>query len=220
VSGPLVGEVLEKSRARWTARLVQIVLAERVNEKRVEVGEPPLAWPSQADIAKRAGGIDARTVRRHLAELERLGEIEDTGQRKGRGVKVWEVVPGGRTQVSRVDTEARGERAETAETPEPRTATPGRADASVHPGGHLRPVGRTGVSREPEVESEVESEVGTGTAADAAAMLSTSTSTSQVEERAQAIEELRAALRGSLEPKARAMAEHALGELEAGEVAA
>lgn len=211
MSGPLVGEVLASSKASPTARLVLIILAEAVNDKRLDAGLPAEAWLSQGKIAQRAGLSD-RQVRRRLAELKELGEIEDTGQRKGRGAVVWEIVPVGRTPASGVDTSVRGERADEHETEHVgRERPPGRTDATA-----LRTpasgVPRTPASTEPEGEPEVVEPEVIGTAANAAALQAP---ISPEEETAEALAELQSDLRdGDLSPKAKALAERKVAELE------
>lgn len=212
MSGPLVGEVLASSRARLGARLVLVVLAEAVNERRLKAGEPPEAWLSQGKIASRAGICD-RAVRRHLTELMRLGEIEDTGRRKGRGAVVWEIVPVGRTPASGVDASVRGENPEGGETEHVgRKRPPGRTDATADR-TPASAVPRTPASTEPEVEPEVLEPEVIGTAANAAAALTPSFSREE-EATAQTLEDTRAMLREeNLTGKYRASLERHVADL-------
>jgi hypothetical protein len=76
VSIKCVRAVLERSRARGTARLVLLVLAEHVGKN----GEP--AWPAVETIAAEAK-LSERQVQYRLRELQALGEIVDVTPAKG-----------------------------------------------------------------------------------------------------------------------------------------
>lgn len=69
-------DVWEHSPARGTARLIELYLADCVNEKHLRAGRPALAWASQRTIAK-ACRCERSTVQRALAELQKLGRISD-----------------------------------------------------------------------------------------------------------------------------------------------
>ncbi|HEY0188166.1 MAG TPA: helix-turn-helix domain-containing protein [Cellulomonas sp.] len=59
--------VLNHSRARGTAKLVLLGIANHDGDGG--------SWPTIATLARYAGGVDERTVRRSIGELEALGEI-------------------------------------------------------------------------------------------------------------------------------------------------
>lgn len=85
----------EHSGAWGSAFAVLAYLADRVYDERIEENHAALAWPSQATIARETRWSD-RTVARALKELVALGEIEDTGERRGRRHQetvVWAVLP-------------------------------------------------------------------------------------------------------------------------------
>jgi hypothetical protein len=100
VSYQAVKWVLDHSRAKGAARLVLIVLAEHANAN----GEN--TYPSVGTIARRAGltGVYSKgknkgkpwlgknTVRKALATLERLGEIEFTGETSERETRVYRLI--------------------------------------------------------------------------------------------------------------------------------
>jgi hypothetical protein len=88
--------VFEQSRSTGAARLVLLCLASYVAHEKWKRGEPPLAFPSQRTIAERCN-CSRSTVQLALRDLERLGEICDTGERRGgrggrRGPVVWELL--------------------------------------------------------------------------------------------------------------------------------
>lgn len=111
-----------RSRSKGMARYVGHLLCDYVNQSRAEAGYDWEAWPSQGTLAKKAN-CSSRAIRRALAELKRIGEIEDTGRFKGRGCRVYaitlpEPTPDGsvqgeesppRTEVSGVDGSVQGE---------------------------------------------------------------------------------------------------------------
>lgn len=83
-------EVIECSRQTKLRLLVLLELADAVNEQRLQAGYSMKAWPSQGLLAWRLNS-SRRSVARALEELEEAGEIQDTGERKGRGTVVWEI---------------------------------------------------------------------------------------------------------------------------------
>ena len=72
-----VAIALHHSRARGTAKLVLLGIANHDGDGG--------AWPSLATLAKYAGGVDPRNVRKALRELEVLGEIRTHLQAGGTG---------------------------------------------------------------------------------------------------------------------------------------
>lgn len=62
--------VLDRSRSKGTTRLVLVIIAEHAG------GPDHYAFPGIKTIARQAGGVTERTVKRSIAELEQLGEIE------------------------------------------------------------------------------------------------------------------------------------------------
>jgi len=92
MSHTAVKAVLDHSQAKGAVRLVALVYADAVKEKDVKLGRPWTAWPSQRRVAERAV-IAERTVRHALAELCALGEMRRTGELKGRGAVVYDLLP-------------------------------------------------------------------------------------------------------------------------------
>lgn len=82
--------VWEHSPATGNARLVELYLADRVNERSLRAGHPAIAWASQRTLAK-VCRCARSTVQEALEELQELGRITDTGQRKQRGTVMWEL---------------------------------------------------------------------------------------------------------------------------------
>ena len=74
--------VFETSPAKGNARLVELVLANAISDKKLKAGYPPLAWISQSTIACLCN-CSSNTVERALVELKKLGRIVDTGDRAG-----------------------------------------------------------------------------------------------------------------------------------------
>jgi hypothetical protein len=69
---------------------VLLALAAAVNQKDAERGWDWVAWPSQARIAFQLG-IGERQVRRRLANLKAAGDIRETGEIVGRGIRKYEI---------------------------------------------------------------------------------------------------------------------------------
>lgn len=164
-----------RSRSKGMARYVGHLLCDYVNQSRAEAGYDWEAWPSQGTLAKKAN-CSSRAIRRALAELKRIGEIEDTGRFKGRGCRVYaitlpEPTPDGsvqgeesppRTEVSGVDGSVQGEGVKSGQVgrdrPPGRTEAPGgRTEVSGGADGSVR-AGRTEASTEPEGNPEQEPE--------------------------------------------------------------
>jgi hypothetical protein len=76
---------------------VLLALAAAVNQKDVERGWDWVAWPSQARIAYELG-IGERQVRRRLANLKAAGDIRETGEIVGRGIRKYEITVGPRAR--------------------------------------------------------------------------------------------------------------------------
>lgn len=84
--------VFAQSRAKGNARLVLHALGDAVNHEQLRTGIAGAeAWVSQVKLAKLCN-CKRDTVRAGLDELVALGEIEDTGERKGREVIVWRIL--------------------------------------------------------------------------------------------------------------------------------
>jgi hypothetical protein len=91
----LVDAVFRQSQATGRARLVLLALAHSASHENWTKYRQADAWTSQPRLAEMCGitGKDAtREVRRHLEALAELGEIRWTGEVKGRGSKVWELL--------------------------------------------------------------------------------------------------------------------------------
>lgn len=69
MSVKIVQQVFERSLSKGNDRLVLIAIADEAND------EGTNAWPSLDTIAFKAGGIDERTARRCIRNLEELGEL-------------------------------------------------------------------------------------------------------------------------------------------------
>lgn len=80
------------SRSKGTARLVLLGLAWHVSEERLQLGEPWICWPGW-DTLMRRGNCSRTGLYEALQRLIELGEIADYGERRRRGVVVWEVLP-------------------------------------------------------------------------------------------------------------------------------
>lgn len=74
---------IRQDAGTMSARLALIVLAHHANAH----GQ---AWPSLVTIAQ-SGGMDVRSARRAIAELQARGLIFDTGKRRGASgrVRIW-----------------------------------------------------------------------------------------------------------------------------------
>lgn len=82
--------VWERSHASANNLAVLLCLADHVNDRKAKEGERWLAWPSQARLVARCNCSD-RAIRRALSQLEAAGEIIDTGEFVGHGIKVYEI---------------------------------------------------------------------------------------------------------------------------------
>ena len=69
MSVKIMQQVFERSASKGNDRLVLLALADEAND------EGTNAWPSINTIAFKAGGIDERTARRCIRNLEELGEL-------------------------------------------------------------------------------------------------------------------------------------------------
>lgn len=79
--------VFEHSKSRLGDRLVLLALADYAHDTGAN------AYPSIDTLAEKAL-VDRRTVQRSLAELQRLGEVKQTGT-TSRGTKIWQLtLPG------------------------------------------------------------------------------------------------------------------------------
>lgn len=90
--------ILLHSRARGEARCVLQALAFHASQEKVTRYGDTTAHPSRETLAREAGipdspkGPNVTQVTRKLRELEDLGEIQWTGETKGRGAKVYEIL--------------------------------------------------------------------------------------------------------------------------------
>lgn len=99
MSHTAVKAVLDHSQAKGAARLVALVYAEAVNEGDVRAGRPWLAWLSQRRAAERAN-VTERMVRFALTQLCEAGEMRRTGELRGRGTVVYDLLPGVHDEVT------------------------------------------------------------------------------------------------------------------------
>lgn len=76
------------SPSKGNARLVELCLADHVNEERLKAGHAAQAWPSQTTIAAWCN-CSRSTVELALGKLVEIGCIADSGKRKSRGTIVW-----------------------------------------------------------------------------------------------------------------------------------
>jgi hypothetical protein len=89
----MVRDVLKYSPSKGNARLVELVLAEAVNDERVRLGHGARVFLGQHSIARRCN-CSRSTVERGLVELGRLQRCFDTGERemgRYRGTTVYEL---------------------------------------------------------------------------------------------------------------------------------
>ena len=80
--------VVQHSKATGAALGVLHALAERVNQKRSERGEPWEAWPRK-DLMAAGANCKPDHVKTCLRQLEAAGEIRWTGKTFGKGVRVY-----------------------------------------------------------------------------------------------------------------------------------
>lgn len=121
----LMADVLARSRAPGPARFVLIALADRMNKAGI-------CWCSIADIADRTGG-SARTIRRALRCLERIGELHTERRRGPRGANRYRITLPATDRPRRPGHSDRGLRqTSNAITPVTLTATP--VNLTAHPG--------------------------------------------------------------------------------------
>lgn len=94
---------LDPTRRRCAASdlATLLALASHVNQGEVERGGPWRAWPSQAQLSHELG-IGDRQVRRRLENLKRAGDVCDTGEFVGRGIRVYEITLQPRTALTTV----------------------------------------------------------------------------------------------------------------------
>jgi hypothetical protein len=158
---------LEPERRRCGAAELStlLALAAHVNQKDTERGWEWLAWPSQALLAGELGLSD-RQLRRKLTCLKEVGDIRETGEIKGRGIKVFEITLRPRSEdVSSVDeadppSEDRSDPTRVDETdrgrirPADRTDPVTTPDIFGHDPGRIRPP-EPGEPNEPELKPEV-----------------------------------------------------------------
>ena len=91
MSVTVTSEIWRHSQAKGSALLILLALAEHVNDYSAREGEAWTAWPSQTTLAAKCN-CSLATVKRSLAILRDLGEIEPVGTR-ARGVVVYELLP-------------------------------------------------------------------------------------------------------------------------------
>jgi hypothetical protein len=116
---------------------VLLALAAAVNQKDTERGWAWEAWPSQARLAHQLG-IGERQVRRRLSNLKAAGDIRETGEIVGRGIRKYEITLGPpRSDRSTLDHMDRGQ------------ATPGGLPDEDHP-GQIGPVDRSDPTTRPD----------------------------------------------------------------------
>jgi hypothetical protein len=101
---------LDPARRRCAASdlATLLALAAHVNQRDVEGGQPWRAWPSQAQLSHELG-IGDRQVRRRLENLKRAGDVRDTGEFVGRGIRVYEITLQPRSEMSGVGGDGRAD---------------------------------------------------------------------------------------------------------------
>jgi hypothetical protein len=162
VSAALVTEVFRQSRSTGRARLVLLALAHCASHEAFERYGDQLAWPSRTTLAHMAGipdspkGPNVAQVHRELRRLEELGEIAWSGETKGKGAKVYEILldvdaatPTRDTQTSRVAASHTTPRDDSAST---------RDDSELTRDTQMSRGGDTWVSHEPEGTGNLEQE--------------------------------------------------------------